>query len=85
MSETINESENFALPNWAEENQEQFLLSSLIESINMLKDSSWWVSILPIEAKDGTILARFTIAPPEGFVLNIVEDGETTRVSVKKE
>lgn len=81
--ETMTESENSVLDSLIEENQGIFLYN-LIQDFNLLKDSGWWFSITPIAASDGTLLARFTIAPPEGFELEFSEEGDTKIVSVKK-
>ena len=77
--------ENFTVQQLLEENPSLFL-SSLIESLDLLGNSGWWISIAPIQAKDGTILARISIAPPEGFEIEILEDEslEFKRIVVNK-
>lgn len=71
--ETHQELENYTALQLLEENPSLFL-SNLIDSLELLGNTGWWISIAPIEAKDGTILARISIAPPEGFEIGIFED-----------
>lgn len=73
MSEISEESENYTALQLLEENPELFL-SNLIDSLELLGNTGWWISIAPVTAKDGTILARISIAPPEGFEIEIFED-----------
>lgn len=73
MSEISEESENYTALQLLEENPSLFL-SSLVDSLELLGNTGWWISIAPIRAKDGTILARISIAPPEGFEIEILED-----------
>jgi hypothetical protein len=71
--ETQEELENYTALQLLEENTSLFL-SNLIDSLDLLGNTGWWISIAPIEARDGTILARISIAPPEGFEIEIFED-----------
>lgn len=71
--ETQEELNNYTALQLLEENPELFL-SSLVDSLELLGNTGWWVSIAPVKAKDGTILARISIAPPEGFEIQILED-----------
>ena len=71
--ETAKKSESFTALQLLEENPELFL-SNLIDSLELLGNTGWWISIAPVTAKDGTILARISIAPPEGFEIEIFED-----------
>ena len=71
--ETQGELDSYTALQLLEENPELFL-SSLIDSLELLGNVGWWISIAPVEAKDGTILARISIAPPEGFEIQILED-----------
>ena len=71
--ETQGELDNYTALQLLEENPELFL-SSLIDSLELLGNVGWWISIAPVEAKDGTVLARISIAPPEGFEIQILED-----------
>ena len=71
--EIAKKSESFTALQLLEENPELFL-SSLIDSLELLGNAGWWISIAPVTAKDGTILARISIAPPEGFEIEILED-----------
>ena len=67
------ELDNYTALQLLEENPELFL-SNLIDSLELLGNTGWWISIAPVTAKDGTILARISIAPPEGFEIEIFED-----------
>lgn len=71
--ETSKELDNYTALQLLEENPELFL-SNLVDSLELLGNTGWWISITPIRAKDGTILARISIAPPEGFEIEILED-----------
>ena len=73
MSEISEELKNYTALQLLEENPSLFL-SDLIDSLELLGNTGWWISIAPIRAKDGTILARISIAPPEGFEIEILED-----------
>ena len=71
--EILEESENYTALQLLEENPSLFL-SNLIDSLELLGNTGWWISIAPVRAKDGTILARISIAPPEEFEIEILED-----------
>ena len=73
MLEISEELDSYTALQLLEENPELFL-SSLIDSLELLGNVGWWISIAPVEAKDGTVLARISIAPPEGFEIQILED-----------
>jgi hypothetical protein len=73
MSEISEELENYTALQLLEENPSLFL-SDLVDSLELLGNTGWWISIAPIRAKDGTVLARISIAPPEGFEIEILED-----------
>lgn len=73
MLEISEELENYTALQLLEENPSLFL-SNLVDSLELLGNTGWWISIAPIRAKDGTILARISIAPPEGFEIEILED-----------
>mgnify|MGYP006921468372 FL=1 len=85
MSEISPELDSYTALQLLEENPELFL-SSLVDSLELLGNTGWWVSIAPVQAKDGTILARISIAPPEGFEIQILEDEslEFKRIVVNK-
>jgi hypothetical protein len=76
MSEMTKESEDYALLAFLEENPEASL-SNLINSLQLLENTGWWFAITPIKAQDGTILARISIAPPEKYEIEILEDSST--------
>ena len=73
MLETSEELNSYTALQLLEENPSLFL-SNLVDSLELLGNSGWWISIAPVKAKDGTILARISIAPPEGFEIEILED-----------
>ena len=73
ISETQEELDSYTALQLLEENPELFL-SSLIDSLELLGNVGWWIYIAPVTAKDGTILARISIAPPEGFEIQILKD-----------
>ncbi len=76
MSEMTKESDDSALLAFLEENPEASL-SSLINSLELMQNTGWWFTITPIIAKDGTRLARISIAPPESYGIEILEDSKT--------